>query len=104
MAKMVVAVKGGAGSGNWGHAGRPGMIGGSGGRGGGVVSTRMQLPSMARVVPGSDDEVFRFLSGPQPRGTSTDTATMIKLVTDKFAVDEGEAKRLVDEWSRGGTV
>ena len=31
--RVRVNVKGGAGSGNYGHAGRPGMVGGSGGRG-----------------------------------------------------------------------
>ena len=30
---LLVKVKGGPGSGNWGHAGRPGMVGGSGGTG-----------------------------------------------------------------------
>lgn len=41
MKKLLVAVKGGPGSGNWGHAGRPGMRGGSSGtRGaGGAVAT-----------------------------------------------------------------
>jgi len=30
---LIVHIKGGAGSGNWGHAGRPGLVGGSGGSG-----------------------------------------------------------------------
>jgi len=34
MKKLIVSIKGGAGSGNWGHAGRPGLVGGSGGSGG----------------------------------------------------------------------
>ena len=33
MKKILVHVKGGPGSGNFGHAGRPGMVGGSGGSG-----------------------------------------------------------------------
>jgi len=35
--KLLVCVKGGPGSGNWGHAGRPGLVGGSAGRGSGLV-------------------------------------------------------------------
>jgi len=35
---LLVKVKGGAGSGNWGHAGRPGLVGGSGGRGGHMLT------------------------------------------------------------------
>lgn len=31
--KIIVAVKGGSGSGNYGHVGRPGLVGGSGGEG-----------------------------------------------------------------------
>ena len=34
---LLVSVKGGSGSGNWGHAGRPGLVGGSGGTGGGAI-------------------------------------------------------------------
>ena len=31
MNTILVPIKGGAGSGNWGHTGRPGLVGGSGG-------------------------------------------------------------------------
>ncbi len=39
MSKILVQIKGGAGSGNWGHTGRPGLVGGSGG--GTAVGTAM---------------------------------------------------------------
>jgi hypothetical protein len=43
MLVLVEGIKGGSGSGNWGHAGRPGMVGGSGGRGVGVAKTQRML-------------------------------------------------------------
>ena len=42
---LLVNVKGGAGSGNWGHAGRPGMVGGSGGTGG-VRLTQLEVQAI----------------------------------------------------------
>jgi len=39
---ILVRVKGGAGSGNWGHAGRPGLVGGSGGTGGGGIISHVR--------------------------------------------------------------
>lgn len=55
---MDEGIKGGAGSGNWGHVGRPGLRGGSGGRGGGVGGARggIQL-----LVPASEEELENYL-------------------------------------------
>jgi len=61
---LYVKVKGGPGSGNYGHSGRPGMVGGSGGTTGGTIAnlntaTRQELESAGYVA------VFR---GVGPRG------------------------------------
>lgn len=56
--KLLVQVKGGVGSGNWGHTGRPGLIGGSGGSGGGRYSN---LPTEHRLNAIDSEKVIRAL-------------------------------------------
>lgn len=46
--KLLVEVKGGPGSGNWGHAGRPGMVGGSSAASAGVAAPKLLSGSEAR--------------------------------------------------------
>jgi len=65
MKKLIVAIKGGPSSGNYGHAGRPGLVGGSGGSGGGVVGRHLDLA-------GNDKAGRRnLLQNLQPNATMT---------------------------------
>ena len=53
-----LTIKGGPGSGNWGHSGRPGQVGGSGSGGGGVASSilteaKQKEPGITSTVQGT---------------------------------------------------
>jgi hypothetical protein len=66
LARAMLGLKGGAGSGNYGHTGRPGMVGGSGGRGGagiGVVGGDVGRYGDAPMSNPPREQLVRFLKG-----------------------------------------
>lgn len=97
----IVAVKGGSGSGNWGHAGRPGLVGGSGGGAGGysttTVNSALKFVQKLTLVGGKweglmlSDEDRAFLK----QTVTKDTYKLYRgMYLMKFRVDPGYYDKL----------
>lgn len=102
MSKGVIrAVKGGPGSGNWGHVGRPGLVGGSGGGAGGVGMASQ--PGQAEGGKNADD----FLS--KDTAQSWDSASydervdakrnIIAGLAERSGVDEDTIDQVIEQWT-----
>jgi hypothetical protein len=105
--KIIVAVevgiKGGSGSGNWGHTGRPGLVGGSGGRAG----AGMFPPGTPGVGKYDDKRATDFLNSGMPGNWSSATEQervmvkqeLVEALSDVSGVDIDAVNDVVGQWA-----
>jgi len=100
-----IGVKGGPGSGNWGHAGRPGLRGGSGGRGvyspGGVVLSNAEgSASNSMAISHLDSNMPRswFIATHAQRAEAK--RGICAYLSTKTGVDKEDVRSFIGQWSR----